>query len=67
MDQGKLQIEEVRLKTAQDSHFEGGLNYWLASKVALVRILIEKKVFSQAEWNQKVEEVLKEINEREEK
>jgi len=55
---------ERRLTTARDRHFEGGLDHMLAAQVALPRLLIAKGLITREEWDQKVEEVLKEVKAR---
>lgn len=54
-------MDKRRLVTAKDSHFQKGLDYMLAAQLALPKLLIQKGIFTQEEWNQKVDEVLKEV------
>lgn len=54
-------MDKKRLITARDSHFQKGLNHLIATQLALPKLLIQKGIFTQEEWDQKVDEVLKEV------
>lgn len=52
---------ERRLTTARDRHFESGLDHMIAGQIALPKLLIEKGIITQQDWNEAVNKVLEEI------
>jgi len=59
-----MQLEEIRemkLRTAESDHLARGLDYWLATKVALPELLIRKGIFTENEWQTAIEQAQEEI------
>ena len=51
----------MKLQTAESAHFEKALDFWLATKVALLELLIEKGIFTEDKWQIVVDEVQQKI------
>jgi len=52
------------LRTVYDDYLSDGMDLMVAGQVALPRLLIEKGIITQQEWDKAVQEVLQEIKDK---